>query len=72
MLKSGFSSLKDEYERDIEKRVTTIREEYLIAMDKINSLKTEYLKAVDHANLLKEELIELFEQYSLFNRLHTE
>ncbi len=41
-------------------------------MDKINSLKTEYLKAVDNARLLNDELIKLFEQYSLFNRLHTE
>ena len=71
-LKTGFSSLKDEYERDIEKGFITFREEYLIAMDKINSLKTEYLKAVDNANFLKNELIKLFEQYSLFNRLHTE
>jgi len=71
-LKSGFSSLKDEYERDIEKGVITFREEYLKAMDKINSLKTEYLKALDNANFLKEELIKLFEQYSWFNRLPIE
>lgn len=71
-LKNGFNSLKDEYERDIERGIITFREEYGIAMDKINSLKTEYLKAVGNANLLKEELIALFEQYSLFNRLHTE
>jgi len=70
-LKNRFSSLKAEYERDIEKRVITFREEYPIAMDKINSLKAEYLKAVDNANFLKDELIKLFEQYSLFNRLHT-
>ncbi len=71
-LKNAFSALKDEYERDIEKRVSTFREEYLIATDKINSLKTEYLKAVENANFLKDELKKLFEQYSLFNRLHTE
>ena len=71
-LKTGFSSLKDEYGRDIEKGVITFREEYLIAMDKINSLKTEYLKAVDNARLLNDEIVKLFEQYSLFNRLHTE
>jgi nitronate monooxygenase len=71
-LKTGFSSLRDEYERNIEKGVITFREEYLSAVDKINSLKTEYLKAVDHANVLKDELITLFEQYSLFNRLQTE
>jgi len=71
-LKNGFNSLKDEYERDIERGIITFREEYGIAMDKINSLKTEYLKAVDNANFLKDELIALFEQYSLFNRLHTE
>jgi NAD(P)H-dependent flavin oxidoreductase YrpB (nitropropane dioxygenase family) len=71
-LKTGFNSLKDEYERGIEKGVITFREEYLMAMDKINSLKTEYLKAVDNARLLNDELIKLFEQYSLFNRLHTE
>jgi NAD(P)H-dependent flavin oxidoreductase YrpB (nitropropane dioxygenase family) len=71
-LKTVFSSLKDEYERGIEKGVITFREEYLIAMDKINSLKTEYLKAVDNANCLKDELIKMFEQYSLFNSLQTE
>ncbi len=71
-LKNGFSSLKDEYERNIEKGVITFREEYLIVVDKINSLKTEYLKAVDNASFLKDELINLFERYSLFNRLHTE
>jgi hypothetical protein len=27
---------------------------------------------VDNANSLKDELIKLFEQYSLFNSLHTE
>jgi len=68
----GVSSLKDEYEMGIEKGITTLREEYLSSMDKIRSLKTKYLKAVDDANFLKKELIELFEQYSLFNRLHTE
>ena len=71
-LKTGFNSLKDDYERNIEMGVMTFREEYLTAMDKINSLKTEYLKAVDNANALKDELLKLFEQYSLFNSLHTE
>ena len=71
-LKNGLSSLKDEFERDIEKGVITFREEYLKAMDKINSLKTEYLKAVDNANFLKDELIKLVEQSSLLNRLHPE
>ena len=71
-LRTGFNSLKDEYERNIEMGVVTFREEYLTAVDKINSLKAEYLKAVDNANCLKDELIKLFEQYSLFNRLHTE
>ncbi len=70
-LKNAFGKLKDEYERDIELGVVTFREEYLTAMDKINSLKTEYLKAVDNATRLKDELIKLFEQYSLFNRLQT-
>ena len=41
-------------------------------MEKIDSLKSEYLKAVDDANFLKEELMELFERYSLFNKLQTE
>jgi NAD(P)H-dependent flavin oxidoreductase YrpB (nitropropane dioxygenase family) len=71
-LKSAFSSLKNEYEKDIEKSVNIFREEYSTAVDKINSLKTEYLKAVENANFFKDELIKLFEQYSLFNRLHTE
>jgi nitronate monooxygenase len=73
-LRAGFNSLKDEYERNIEKgvlRVLTFREEYSTVLDKINSLKTDYLKAVNHANALKEELINLFEQYSMFNRLQT-
>jgi NAD(P)H-dependent flavin oxidoreductase YrpB (nitropropane dioxygenase family) len=71
-LKTGFSSLKEEYERNIEMGVITFRDEYLTAMDKINSLKTEYLKAVDNATFLKDELIKLFEQYSLFNSLKPE
>jgi nitronate monooxygenase len=71
-LKTGFSSLKDEYEKNIEMGVVTFREEYLTAMDKINSLKTEYLKAVDNASFLKDELIKLYEQCSLFNSLQTE
>ena len=71
-LRTGFNSLKDDYERNIEMGVITFREEYLTAMDRINSLKAEYLKAVDNASALKDELIRLFEQYSSFNRLHTE
>jgi nitronate monooxygenase len=71
-LKTGFNALKDEYERNIEKGIITFREEYLSAVDKINSLKTEYLKAVDNASALKDELIKLFEQYSMFHRLKTE
>jgi len=71
-LKTGFGSLKDEYERGIEKGVITFREEYLMAMDKLNSLKTEYAKAMDNARSLNDELLKLFEQYSLFNRLQTE
>jgi NAD(P)H-dependent flavin oxidoreductase YrpB (nitropropane dioxygenase family) len=68
----GVSSLKDEYEMGIEKGIATLREEYLRSIDKISSLKTRYLKAVDNADFLKKELIELFERYSLFNRLNTE
>ncbi|MGW8302393.1 MAG: NAD(P)H-dependent flavin oxidoreductase [Desulfobacterales bacterium] len=68
-LKIWINLLKDEYGRNIEKGIITFREEYLAAMDKINSLKTEYLKAVDNASALKDELIKLFEQYSMFNRL---
>ncbi|MBW1902069.1 MAG: nitronate monooxygenase [Deltaproteobacteria bacterium] len=68
----GVSSLKDEYEMGIEKGIATLREEYSRSMDKIRSLKTKYLKAVDDANFIKKELIELFERYSLFNRLNTE
>jgi hypothetical protein len=41
-------------------------------MDKINSLKAEYQNALDKANLLKAELVELFEQYSLFDKLQIE
>ncbi|MBW1912236.1 MAG: hypothetical protein JRI43_03490 [Deltaproteobacteria bacterium] len=71
-LKNGLRSLKDSYAKGFEKETATFREEYLKITDKISFLKTEYLKAVDNANFLKDELIELFEQYSLFNRLHTE
>jgi nitronate monooxygenase len=67
----GAGRLRSEYEKALEK-LSSVKEEYLKAMDKINSLKTEYLKALDNANFLKDELIKLFEQYSLFNRLHTE
>jgi len=66
------NSLKGEYEMGIEKGVATLREEYLRSMEKIRSLKTEYLKAVDDANFLKKDLVELFERYSLFNRLSTD
>ena len=71
-LKNGVHSLKYQCEKDIEKGVITFREEYLSVLDKINSLKSEYLKAVDNADFLKNELAKLFEQYALFNRLHTE
>ena len=71
-MRKGLSSLKDEYERGIEKGAVRFREEYLKTMDKINSLKAEYQNAVDKANLLKAELVELFEQYSLFDKLQIE
>ena len=69
---SAISSLKDEYEMGIEKGIATLREEYLRSMDKIRSLRAKYLKAVDDASFLKKELIDLFERYSLLNRLNTE
>ena len=62
----------DEYELGIEKGTVLFREEYLKTMDKINSLKAEYQSAVDKANLLKAELVEMFEQYSLFDKLQIE
>jgi nitronate monooxygenase len=71
-MKKGLSSFKDEYERGIEKGATLFREEYSKTMDKISSLKTEYQSAVDNANVLKTELVELFEQYSLFDKLQVE
>ena len=71
-LKNGVNSLRHQCEKDFEKGVITFREEYLSVLDKINSLKSEYLKAVDNADFLKNELAKLFEQYALFNRLHTE
>jgi NAD(P)H-dependent flavin oxidoreductase YrpB (nitropropane dioxygenase family) len=70
--KNGLSSLKDEYDRGIEKGAVLFREEYLKAVDKINLLKAEYQNAVEKANLLKAELVELFEQYSLFDKLQIE
>ncbi len=68
-MKKGLSPLKDEYERGLEKGAVRFREEYLKTVDKISSLKAEYQNAVDKANLLKAELVELFEQYSLFDKL---
>jgi hypothetical protein len=35
-------------------------------------LKIEYQNVVDKANLLKAELVELFEQYSLFDKIQIE
>ncbi len=71
-MKKGFSSLKDEYDRGIEKGVELFREEYLKTMDKISSLKTDYQNALNKTNLLKAELVELFERYSLFDKLQIE
>ena len=70
--KTGLSSLKDDYDRGIEKGVVLFREEYLKTMDKIDLLKADYQNAVDRANLLKDELVELFEQFSLFDKLQIE
>jgi hypothetical protein len=66
------SALRNEYEKSVEKGVAILREEYSRSIDKIRSLKAEYLNALDDANFLKKELIELFERYSLFNRLAIE
>jgi flagellar biosynthesis/type III secretory pathway protein FliH len=71
-MRKGLSPLKEEYERGIEKGAILFREEYSKTMDKINSLKAEYQNALDKANLLKAELVELFEQYSLFDKLQIE
>jgi NAD(P)H-dependent flavin oxidoreductase YrpB (nitropropane dioxygenase family) len=70
--KNGLNSLKDDYERGIEKGAELFREEYLKTMDKIDLLKADYQNAVDKANRLKAELVELFEQYSLFDKLQIE
>jgi nitronate monooxygenase len=71
-MKKGLSSLVDEYERGIEKGAVLFHEEYLKTMNKINLLKDEYQNVVDKANLLKAEIVELFEQYSLFDKLQIE
>jgi nitronate monooxygenase len=71
-MKKGLNSFKDEYERGIERGAALFRDEYSRTMDKISSLKMEYQSAVDKANLLKAELVELFEQYSLFDKLKIE
>jgi nitronate monooxygenase len=71
-MKKGLNSFKDEYERGIEKGAALFREEYSRTMNKISSLKMEYQSAVDKANILKAELVELFEQYSLFDKLQIE
>jgi len=67
--KNGLNSLKDDYDRGIEKGAELFREEYLKTMDKIDSLKADYQNTVDKANQLKAELVELFEQYSLFDKV---
>ncbi|MGB5749111.1 MAG: nitronate monooxygenase, partial [Desulfobacterales bacterium] len=70
--KNGLSSLKDDYEWGKERGAELFREEYLKTMDKISMVKAEYQNAVDKANQLKAELVELFEQYSLFDKLQIE
>ena len=70
--KNGLNSLKEEYERGLEKGAELFREEYLKTMNKINLLKADYQNAVDKANLLKAEIVELFEQYSLFDKIQIE
>ena len=70
--KNALSSLKDEYDRSIEKGAVLFRAEYSKTVEKINMLKAEYQNAVDKANRLKAELVELFEQYSLFDKLKIE
>ncbi len=71
-MKKGLGSLIDEYEQGIEKGAVLFHEEYLKTVNKISSLKIEYQNVVDKANLLKAELVELFEQYSLFDKLQIE
>jgi nitronate monooxygenase len=70
-LKNGLNALKDEYAKGLSKRIATSQEEYIKITDKINGLKREYAKAVDHANVLRDELAQMFERYSLFNKLQT-
>ncbi len=70
--KTGLSSLKDDYDRGMERGAELFRQEYLKTVDKINLLKADYQNAVDKANRLKAELVELFEQYSLFDKLQVE
>jgi len=70
--KNGLSSLKDEYGRGIEKGAVLFRDEYSKTVEKINLLKADYQNAVDKANRLKAEIVELFEQYSLFDKLTIE
>jgi NAD(P)H-dependent flavin oxidoreductase YrpB (nitropropane dioxygenase family) len=70
--KKGLNSLKEEYERGLEKGAELFREEYLNTMNKITLLKADYQNTVDKANLLKVEIVELFEQYSLFDKIQIE
>ncbi len=70
--KTSLSSLKDDYDRGMERGAELFRQEYLKTVDKINLLKADYQNAVDKANRLKAELFELFEQYSLFDKLQIE
>ena len=71
-MKTGLNSLKDEYERGIEKGAVLFREEYSKTMDKISSLKAEYQNVGNKADILKVELFQLFERYSLFDKLQVE
>jgi len=70
--KNGLNSLKEDYDRGIEKGAELFREEYEKTMDKIDLLKSDYQNAVDKANQLKAEIVELFEQYSLFDKIQIE
>jgi len=70
--KTSLSSLKDDYDRGMERGAELFRQEYLKTVDKINLLKADYQDAVDKANRLKAELVELFEQYSLIDKLQVE
>ena len=66
-LRHGLSPQRLGFERAEDRVKESLQEEHMGIIDRISTLKREYLKALDNANRLKDELLRLFERYALFN-----